>query len=145
MASLSDQNEQQLLQQLIRDEGMRLHPYKDTVGKLTIGIGRNLDDVGISEGEAQTLCTNDISHALASLDANLPWTGGLDEVRLAALTNMCFNIGIGRLMGFKNFLAALEAGDYAKAGEEMESSLWYGQVGARAYRLKIQIETGEWQ
>lgn len=40
---------------LIRHEGLRLKPYHDTVRKLTIGIGRNLDDVGITHEEALIL------------------------------------------------------------------------------------------
>lgn len=40
-----------LLSELSRDEGRRLKPYLDTVGKTTIGVGRNLTDVGISEDE----------------------------------------------------------------------------------------------
>jgi len=31
--------------QLILHEGRRLKPYKDTVGKWTVGIGRNFNDV----------------------------------------------------------------------------------------------------
>ncbi len=41
-----------LRQMLIRHEGLRRKPYRDTVGKLTIGAGRNLDDVGITREEA---------------------------------------------------------------------------------------------
>jgi len=133
-----------LEEQLIRDEAVRLKPYRDSVGKLTIGVGRNLDDVGISHDEAMTLLANDIDHASAQLRSKLPWTISLDEVRQAALINMAFNMGIGGLLGFRKFLAALEAGDYKTAAEEMMSSLWYKQVGDRAHRLSVQIETGEW-
>lgn len=45
---------------LIRHEGLKLKPYRDTVGKLTIGAGRNLNDLGISEREAMFLLDNDI-------------------------------------------------------------------------------------
>ncbi len=130
--------------QLIRDEALRLKPYRDSVGKLTIGVGRNLDDVGISQDEAMTLLQNDIEHASAVLRTRLPWTISIDEVRRAALVNMCFNMGIGGLLGFRKFLAALESGDYKSAAAEMMDSTWYKQVGDRAHRLSIQIETGEW-
>ena len=46
--------------QLVRHEGLRLKPYRCTAGKLTIGIGRNLDDCGISQTEAYLLLENDI-------------------------------------------------------------------------------------
>src|SRR5690348_5514883 len=99
-----------LEEQLLRDEGLLLKPYKDSVGKLTIGIGRNLDDVGISREEALTLLQNDIDRAGAWLRTNLPWTLSLDEIRRAALTNMAFNLG-GRLGEFRKFLAHLQAGE----------------------------------
>lgn len=130
--------------QLIRDEGLRLKPYKDTVGKTTIGVGRNLDDVGISRDEAIHLLDNDIERASAWLRTNLPWTLYLDEVRNAALVNMCFNLGPGNLQGFVHFLAKLQAQDWSGASAEMLNSQWAKQVGPRADRLAKQIETGEW-
>ena len=134
-----------LRDQLVRDEGIRLFPYKDTVGKITIGIGRNLADVGISQSEAFVLLDNDIEEATGRLLEALPWSQGLDAVRFSALVNMTFNMGIGGLMAFKQFLAALQSGDYAEARDEMLDSKWAMQVGPRAQRLAIQIETGVWQ
>lgn len=64
---------ERLKQDLVRDEGKRLKPYKDTVGKLTIGVGRNLDDVGISESEAMALLDSDIAAVFAELDRHVPW------------------------------------------------------------------------
>ena len=128
-----------------RHEGLRLHPYRDSVGKLTIGVGRNLDDVGISRDEAMTLLTNDIDAATNSLEQTFPWTLAIDEVRMAVLINMTFNMGVGRLAGFKNFLAACQQGDWTTARAQMLDSVWAEQVGARAQRLALQIETGDWQ
>ena len=134
-----------LQDQLIRDEGIRLRPYKDSVGKLTVGVGRNLDDVGISTDEAMLLLRNDITAATNSLEQAFPWTQAMDSVRQSALVNMAFNMGIGGLARFKNFLAACQQGDWAEAKVQMLDSIWAEQVGARAQRLAIQIETGEWQ
>lgn len=131
--------------QLLRDEGMRLRPYRDAVGKLTIGIGRNLDDVGISEDEACLLRSNDIKKASAGLLVVLPWAENLDPVRFGALLNMCFNLGLTKLLKFKQFLASLEAGDWKMAKLNMLNSAWASQVGDRAVRLAKQIEIGEWQ
>lgn len=131
--------------QLIRDEGLRLHPYKDSVGKLTIGVGRNLDDVGISKAEAALLLDNDIADATQRLETAFPWTAALDDARKGVLLNMTFNMGIQGLAGFKNFLAAVQAGDYSSARDHMLDSRWAEQVGPRAQRLAIQMETGQWQ
>jgi len=134
-----------LVEQLKRDEAVRLKPYKDSVGKLTIGIGRNLDDVGISDAEADFMLHNDIYRAESGVEEHLPWTKDLDEVRRAALVNMAFNMGIAGLLGFKNTLAAIQSGDYETAAAEMENSKWAIQVGPRAHRLALQIKTGNWQ
>lgn len=134
-----------LREQLYRDEGVRLKPYHDQVGKLTIGVGRNLDDVGISMTEADLLLDNDITRASAAVLARIPFAGTLSEIRLAVLINMSFNCGIAGLLGFKKFLAAVEAQDWATAAKEMLDSKWHRQVGARAERLAKQMLTNEWQ
>jgi len=132
-----------LRDQLIRDEGLRLKPYRDTVGKLTIGVGRNLDDNGITRDEAECLLHNDLARVYAELHHALPDLS-LDPVRGAVLGNMAFNMGIGRLLGFRKMLAALRVGDFAQAAVEMLDSDWATQVGSRAHRLARQMETGEW-
>jgi lysozyme len=128
--------------ELVRDEGERLKPYKDTVGKTTIGIGRNLEDVGISHDEALMLLANDIVRAELWLDRNLPWWRSLDPVRQRVLVNMAFNLG-GRLLSFKNTLKAVQAHDWHAAHDGMLDSLWARQVGARAKRLAYMMLTGE--
>lgn len=134
-----------LREQLLRDEGCRLKPYRDSAGKLTIGIGRNLDDTGLSLAEAESLLDADITRASAQVYARIPWAIRLDEVRRAALVNMAFNLGVEGLLGFTRALAAMEKGDWGRAAHEMLSSAWHDQVGMRAERLALQIETGEWQ
>jgi lysozyme len=66
----------------------------------------------------------------------------LDDVRQRVLANMCFNMGIGKLLGFKNFLVAVQAKDWTKAVAEMKNSAWFKQVGQRAVRLASMMESG---
>ncbi len=127
---------------LVRDEGLRLKPYRDSVGKLSIGVGRNLDDVGIAEAEAEILLGNDISRAMADLDRALPWWRGLSPPRQRALLNMAFNLGLPRLLGFREMLADLERGDGAGAARAAIDSRWAKQVGARAQRLAMLLAEG---
>ena|ERR1700726_3720105 len=131
--------------QLLRDEGFSLRLYLDTRHKWTIGVGRNLSDDGISQAEAMMLLSNDIAEATRSLETTLPWTMALDEVRLAVLVNMVFNLGMGGLLEFKQFLAAVQSGDWTEARDQMLNSEWATQVGDRAQRLATQIEVGQWQ
>ena len=133
-----------LRDQLIRDEGIRLKPYRDQVGKLTIGVGRNLDDVGISHAEAHLLLDNDIERATADVAARLPWAGALSLPRAAVLVNLCFNAGIGGLMTFRKMLAALQNEQWETAAKELLDSTYAEQVGPRAHRLARQLETDEW-
>ena len=120
---------------LKHDEGLRLKPYRDSVGKLTIGFGRNLNDMGISEAEAEVLLAHDISQARIDLDHALPWWRALSSPHRRGLVNMAFNLGLPRLLGFKKMLAALEGGDGVRAANEALDSKWAGQVGDRAQRI----------
>lgn len=128
--------------ELRRDEGVRLKPYRDAVGKLTIGVGRNLDDVGITAAEAGLLLDADVARAAADLDRALPWWRRLTEARQRALLNMAFNLGLPRLLGFEGMLAALAAGDPVRAAAEALDSRWARQVGERAQRVARMIREG---
>jgi lysozyme len=125
-------------------EGVRLKPYRDTVGKLTIGIGRNLDDRGITREEAEYLLSNDISDVWLRLVSLLPFFARLDTVRQSILLDMAFNLGVPGLMAFKNTLAAIGDGRYADAAAGMLASRWAEQVGRRAQRLSEMMRTGNW-
>lgn len=128
--------------ELMRDEGVRLKPYKDMVGKLTIGVGRNLDDVGITQVEAAHMLDGDIQRAASELDTQMRWWRNLDETRQRVLLNMAFNLGVSGLLKFKNTLAAVQAGKYADAAEGMLKSKWAEQVGQRAVRLANMMRGG---
>lgn len=157
--------------QLILEEGLRLMPYDDATGqpvppggrargKLTIGVGRNLDAnpltkierdiIGhdgrsqpITHEQAMMLLNHDIANVCCSLDHNLPWWDKLDEVRARVLADMCFNMGIVKLLGFKNTLSHARTGAYNNAANDMKASLWYTQVGSRGRRLERMMRTGE--
>jgi len=135
-------NRDAMLSLLIADEGLRLKPYKDTVGKLTIGIGRNLDDVGITEAEAKYLCLNDIAGVERDLDRALPWWRQLSEKRQLVVASMAFQMGAGGLQGFPKFLSALKREDWPGAAAEMADSLWAAQTPARCGRLAKMMTEG---
>ena len=127
---------------LKRHEGLRLKPYRDTVGKLTIGHGRNLDDVGISEAEAQTLLDNDILRAWGEAMKQVPAFTGMDRARQAVVVCMIFQLGPVGFAAFKKFMAAIEDEDYALAAAEMLKSRWAEQVPARSRELAAMMRTG---
>ncbi len=131
-----------LRDELIRDEGLRLKPYVDSAGKVTIGFGRNLDDKGITADEASVLLMNDIAETCLALDRALPWFSRLDDVRQRVLANMAFNVGVRGLLKFSYMLAAVENGDWTTAARGMRDSKWAKQVGSRAVRLSVMMETG---
>lgn len=135
---------ERIREQLLRHEGLRLKPYRCTTGKLTIGIGRNLDDCGISQTEAYALLENDIHNCQKQLLEEIPEIyNHLDEVRKSVLLNMCFNLGIGGLLGFNNTLAFIAAGDWERAANGMLASKWAKQVGRRAIELSELMRKGK--
>lgn len=155
-------NREVLRAELERDEGLRLKTYRCTAGKLSIGVGRNLDDVGIrlaetnklkitkasciakgiTRDQAMALLDSDIDGCEHDLDARLPWWRKLDPVRQRVLLNMCFNMGIGTLLTFKNTLRFIEQGNYVSAAANMLASKWAKQVGQRAIRLAELMRKG---
>lgn len=123
-----------LIEQLILHESLRLKPYMDTVGKITIGVGRNLSDKGITKDEALVLLEHDLDEAVATC-AEFPWFARLDTVRQRVLIDMAFNLGGEGLRKFKRTLRLIEAGDYDGAAKAMRNSLWARQTKSRADRL----------
>lgn len=123
-----------LMKMLVRHEGLKLKPYRDTKGILTIGIGRNLDNVGISEEEAYLLAENDVEERFRALLTTYDYFAGLSRARQAALIDMSF-MGLARLAEFKKMHAALEANDFTAAASEMLASDWANEVGNRAMEL----------
>lgn len=136
-------NRDQLARQLEIDEGKRPRMYLDTVGCWTAGIGRNLSERPFSEDEIQLMLANDIAIVERDLDRALPWWRSLNDARQNALANLCFNLGISRLLGFRKSLELLKAGRWDAAAAEFLNSKWAKQVGSRAKRVTDLIRKGE--
>jgi lysozyme len=136
MTSLEDQ--------LIDHEGLELSLYKCTGDKWTIGVGRNLDDRGITEDEARYLLKNDIAIVEEELLRAKPSVADLDAVRQRVLVDMGFNLGLPILLKFQNMWAAIEDEDWIDTAEQMLDSRWAKQVGRRAARLADAMRSGEW-
>ena len=130
--------------QLIDHEGLELKPYHCTAAKLTIGVGRNIQDRGITEDEARYLLKNDIKIGEDELLTRQPVVAGLDSVRQRVLVDMGFNLGLPILMKFQNMWAAIEDEDYHEAARQMMDSRCAAQVGRRAERLAQAMSSGEW-
>lgn len=130
--------------ELIKHEGMKLRLYKCPTGKWTIGVGRNLEDNGISEEEAIYLMRNDISRCRRELE-NLDWFNNLDKIRQDVLIELCFNMGLTRLLGFKKMIKALKEHNYDLAAKELFDSNWRMQVGGvRATTMIYRMRNGKY-
>lgn len=136
-----------LADDLKRDEGLRLKAYVDTVGVVTIGYGHAHVAPGTvwTQAQADAALDADIETACGLLDSHLPWWRDLDDVRQDGLANLCFNIGIGSLMGFHNTLQAVREHRWDDAAAGLLASKWASQVGGRSKRLAKQMLTGEHQ
>jgi lysozyme len=131
-----------LIAQLITHEGRRRFAYMDTVGKVTVGVGRNLSDKGLSDDEILYLLNNDIDECVADL-ATFPWFANLDAIRQRVMVDFRFNVGPKGLRNFKGLLRALESGNYIDAAKHLRDSLWYRQVKTRGVRLVQMMRTGQ--
>ena len=138
----------ELTKQLRRDEGEVLSAYQDHLGYWTIGVGRMIDKRkggGITAEESAYLLSNDIDKRQAELLRRAPWMAQLDPARFGVMLNMAFQMGVDGLLGFKNTLAMVKAGDYSGAAAGMLNSKWATQTPARAQRLSVQMRSGVWQ
>ena len=152
------------IKKLIKHEGLKLQVYQDTLGIDTIGIGRNLEDRGITQEELDDLDIPTIEHVyeygitevdavyLAENDVQIveeelvrahPCVDSLDAVRQLIVIDMAFNMGVPRLCKFKNMWAAIHDEDYPTAAKEMLDSRWASQVKGRATKLANAMHNGE--
>ena len=153
-----------LMKKLIAHEGLRLNVYKDSLGIDTIGIGRNLQDRGISKEELDELDIPSIKHVyeygiteadaifLAENDVQIvedelvrahSCVEELDAVRQLVLIDMAFNLGVPRLCKFKKMWAAVHAKQFDIAAKEMLDSRWARQVKSRSTKLAHAMHHGE--
>ena len=133
-----------LVQLLTRHEGVRQFPYRDTVGKLTIGVGFNLDDEGLYPEEIDFILSNRIDRFIAEARRAFPVYNRMSHIRKMVIIDMLYNLGQPRLAGFKRMWAAIEKGDYEEAAKEMLDSKWADQVGVRARRLANMMQFDRW-
>ena len=135
MSNFEDLDINALKDQLILHEGLELKPYQCTADKTTIGVGRNIQEVGITEDEARYLLDNDILRVGGELDDTIHWWRDLSDARQRVLIDMVFNLGITRFLKFKKTIEAIKLGQYDIAADEMLDSAWSRQVGQRSKTL----------
>lgn len=139
-------DEATLIAELRRDEGVVPYAYQDSLGYWTIGVGRLIDrrkGGRLRDDEIDYLLKSDIEELYGLLDEKLPWWRKLDPVRQRVIVNMAFNLGVAGLLGFRNTLKAIEAGDWKRAAAGMLASKWATQVGERARRLARMMLNGK--
>ena len=146
MSSLSNDPDP-LIRQLVLEEGERAHVYQDSKGIFTIGVGRNVDykarGPGLRSSEIRIMLLNDIENVKTQLDNEIPWWRGENQARQRVLIDLCFNMGIGSLMGFKHTLAVLSQGDYIEAARGLANSKWATDVQpSRRDRLIEMLRNG---
>lgn len=124
------------------DEGLRLMPYKCSEGFLTIGYGRNIEQNGIREDEAEYMLVNDIKTAEESAKSLVNSFEGLSDARKIVLVSMVFQMGYTGVSKFKNMIAAINKKDFGRAASEMLNSRWANQTPARAKRLSEKMMKG---
>lgn len=132
---------------LIRHEGCETFAYTCTSGKITVGVGRNIDSdggLGLQQDEIAYILANDIRRSKKELE-EFPWFPSLDAVRQDALVDMCFNMGITRLRTFKKAMGAMENQDHQKAADHFFDSRWARQVPSRAIEICDMIRTGKYK
>lgn len=150
-----------ITQDLLLDEGEVLQAYLCPAGKLTIGVGRNLESPGLSQDEAikigsdrpktitveqsRMLLNNDIDRIEHEISMRLPWIKALDDVRYSAFFNMLFQFGLSRFQRFKKTLEYAQAQEWEQCADEMLDSKWAREDSPRrARKYSERVRTGRW-
>ena len=123
------------------EEGKRNRPYMDTTGHITIGIGRNLTDRGLSDDEIEYLFTNDKTMAQSAARSLCPSFDDLSDVRKYVLCDLAFNLGQNKLQQFTRFLQAVHEQRWTDAAMELLDSVAYKQETKRFTMLANAMET----
>jgi len=123
-----------LEERIKKHEGLRLTPYEDSEGILTVGYGRNLEAVPFSQDEVDLMFTNDFRRARQGAESFTAYTQ-LNETRRGVLIEMVFQMGVSGVSKFKRFLDAAYNRDWARAADEMLDSKWAKQTPERAKEL----------
>jgi lysozyme len=117
---------------LLDFEGMVLTAYRCKSNLLTIGVGRQIENRGITEEEALYLLENDIKETIAQLDKHWAvWTSFPPKAQHVCV-DLVFNMGINTFMSFRKTRSYMELGEWEKAGDELLNSQYAKQVGRRA-------------
>ena len=124
-----------LEQRITRHEGLRLKPYVDTVGKITIGVGHNLTDNGLPAAMVDELFQGDLQIAKDALHHAFPWTDTLTPLRYEVFVELVFNLGTPKLALFDTFLSLAQADDWPGASADLLTTKWAAQVKSRAVEL----------
>ena len=138
---MTQEMQAKLKRSLILHEGKKSFPYKDSVGKITIGIGYNLSDRGMPDQWIDQQYNQDVSYFYNQFCENFPWYLELSEDRQVALVDMAF-MGWKKFLTFKKMIAALAAKDYKQAAMEALHSNWALQVGNRATTIASVLLNG---
>ena len=143
----------ELMKELIADEGFEYEIYLDHLDHHTLGVGHLITEkdeeygqkagTPISEQRIRECLDQDIATVCEELDTKESWWRNLNDNRQRVMANMCFNLGYPRLSSFKRFLAAMNTSQWETAAEEMMDSKWATQVGNRALRLKNRVLIGD--
>jgi len=123
-----------------KHEGYRDTIYADSLGYSTIGYGHLVIEDGFIPGvqyskkELEQVFEKDFETAVQSAK-KLVGDYDLNDDAFGVVVEMCFQLGLPRVLKFKFFLAALKIQDYEKAAEEMLLSKWHEQTSVRCEEL----------
>ena len=145
-----------LLARLPRTEGRKARPYKDIVGKWTVGVGHNISDKGLpgyavedllnfgqlTDKSIDRLLADDVDEVLRDT-STIKCFDALTNARKSVLADMVFNMGLGSVLGFVNTLNFISQGKFSEAADQMLKSKWAEQVGNRAIELAKIMRDGE--
>lgn len=143
-------DDKSIMAMIKKHEGVRNEPYKDSKGLWTVGVGHLIGDGKslppewnrkFTDQEIDALFAKDYQHHKDMAKTTPGWDKA-NEKGQAGMIDLAFNMGGAWYKKFKNTAAALAAGDFSKAADELTNSEWYKQVKGRAVTVTQLIREG---
>ena len=130
-----------LKSRLIGEEGFSPKPYKDSEGYWTVGFGWCMDKRPLTAELAVVILEYQINETETQVMKQCSdWYPGLSDIRQSVILDIAFNMGISHLLGFHHMIAAIKAGDFEEAANQLlytngVKTPYYEETGIRAEAL----------
>lgn len=129
---MTEQDRAQCRQSIIRHEGFSPRPIPDAHGTVVLGYGWNPCRWPMTEAQALFILDQQMDVKWNELVKAWPPLASCDGPRQRALLELCYQVGVDGLLGFRQLLHAVATKNHQQAAVEIMNSRLAQQTPQRA-------------